>query len=96
MPPNSRRLVEEGAAIISFKLVKGGKFQVCTVKEKGKFQRKHSIAITRQLVCNALSELLLSHASSLQYDVQYRSKVVPHSVVSDGVALPQQNCDSVC
>ena len=28
MPPTSRRLVEEGAAIISFKLVKNGKFQV--------------------------------------------------------------------
>lgn len=29
MPPNSRRLVEEGAAIIAFKLVRGGQFQVC-------------------------------------------------------------------
>ncbi len=28
MPPNSRRLVEEGAAILSFKLVRGAKFQV--------------------------------------------------------------------
>lgn len=28
MPPNSRRLVEEGAAIISFKLVRNGAFQV--------------------------------------------------------------------
>ena len=28
MPPNSRRLVEEGAAIIAFKLVRGGQFQV--------------------------------------------------------------------
>ncbi len=28
MPPNSRRLVEEGAAIISFKLVRDGVFQV--------------------------------------------------------------------
>lgn len=30
MPPASKRLVEEGAAIVSFKLVKGGKFQVCS------------------------------------------------------------------
>ena len=28
MPPNSRSLTEEGAAIIAFKLVRGGKFQV--------------------------------------------------------------------
>ena len=28
MPPNSHSLVEEGAAILSFKLVKGGAFQV--------------------------------------------------------------------
>lgn len=28
MPPNSHSLVEEGAAILSFKLVKGGTFQV--------------------------------------------------------------------
>ena len=28
MPPNSKRLVEEGAAIISFKLVQDGAFQV--------------------------------------------------------------------
>lgn len=28
MPPNSKRLVEEGAAIISFKLVRDGAFQV--------------------------------------------------------------------
>ena len=28
MPPTSRRLVEEGAAIISFKLVQAGRFQV--------------------------------------------------------------------
>ena len=30
MPPNSHSLVEEGAAILSFKLVKGGAFQVST------------------------------------------------------------------
>ena len=30
MPPNSHSLVEEGAAILSFKLVKGGTFQVST------------------------------------------------------------------
>jgi 5-oxoprolinase (ATP-hydrolysing) len=30
MPPNSRRLVEEGAAILSFKLVRDGHFQVGT------------------------------------------------------------------
>lgn len=29
MPPMSHTLAEEGAAILSFKLVKGGKFQVC-------------------------------------------------------------------
>ena len=28
MPPNSRSLTEEGAAIIAFKLARGGKFQV--------------------------------------------------------------------
>jgi 5-oxoprolinase (ATP-hydrolysing) len=28
MPPNSKRLVEEGAMIVSFKLVKQGQFQV--------------------------------------------------------------------
>ena len=28
MPPMSHTLAEEGAAILSFKLVKGGKFQV--------------------------------------------------------------------
>ena len=28
MPPTSRTLVEEGAAIVSFKLVRGGAFQV--------------------------------------------------------------------
>ena len=28
MPPTSRALVEEGAAIVSFKLVRGGAFQV--------------------------------------------------------------------
>lgn len=28
MPPNSRRLVEEGAAIIAYKLVREGRFQV--------------------------------------------------------------------
>ncbi len=28
MPPTSRALVEEGAAIVSFKLVKAGQFQV--------------------------------------------------------------------
>jgi Hydantoinase B/oxoprolinase len=34
MPPTSRTLVEEGAAIVSFKLVRGGAFQVrlCTVE----------------------------------------------------------------
>ena len=30
MPPMSHTLAEEGAAILSFKLVKGGKFQVST------------------------------------------------------------------
>lgn len=30
MPPTSRTLVEEGAAIVSFKLVKSGSFQVWT------------------------------------------------------------------
>ena len=29
MPPNSHLLVEEGAAILSFKIVRDGKFQVC-------------------------------------------------------------------
>ena len=29
MPPNSQRLVEEGAMIVTFKLVKQGQFQVC-------------------------------------------------------------------
>lgn len=28
MPPNSHRLVEEGAAIVAFKLVREGRFQV--------------------------------------------------------------------
>jgi 5-oxoprolinase (ATP-hydrolysing) len=28
MPPTSRTLAEEGAAIVSFKLVRGGAFQV--------------------------------------------------------------------
>lgn len=40
MPPNSRRLVEEGAAIIAFKLVRAGRFQVgpcrrCHVRASG-------------------------------------------------------------
>lgn len=29
MPPNSQSLAEEGAAILAFKLVENGKFQVC-------------------------------------------------------------------
>ncbi|KAK9839403.1 hypothetical protein WJX81_000039 [Elliptochloris bilobata] len=33
MPPNSRRLVEEGAAIIAFKLVRGGQFQTKGITE---------------------------------------------------------------
>lgn len=33
MPPTSRLLVEEGAAIVSFKLVKGGTFQVHYLKQ---------------------------------------------------------------
>ena len=32
MPPTSRRLVEEGAAIVSFKLVRDGAFQARAVK----------------------------------------------------------------
>ncbi len=31
MPPMSHTLAEEGAAILSFKLVKGGKFQVSII-----------------------------------------------------------------
>jgi 5-oxoprolinase (ATP-hydrolysing) len=29
MPPNSKLLLEEGAAVVSFKLVRDGAFQVC-------------------------------------------------------------------
>ena len=55
MPPTSRRLIEEGAAIISFKLVEGGKFQVCTVERMKACQRRYSVVTTGEPVCNASS-----------------------------------------
>ena len=39
----SHTLAEEGAAILSFKLVKGGKFQVACAEEEQKVEMSHEL-----------------------------------------------------